>query len=194
MKSLTYSRGNPYLTMIWLSIGGSVLIFFFLAFVFLIRMHSLGWSKVDLPPAFWYSTATILLSSASLTFANRSFQRELFGQSFWWVSITLVLGLGFGLLQVAGWMALNRNGVFFREVAGAFVYLFSGLHFLHVLIGLLGLGWIWWDSYQSRTYVEGYIQSLNPQKMTRWKMVSIFWHFLDVLWIILFALLWWNQS
>jgi cytochrome c oxidase subunit 3 len=91
-------------------------------------------------------------------------------------------------------MALNRNGVFFREVAGAFVYLFSGLHFLHVLIGLLGLGWIWWDSYQSRTYVEGYIQSLNPQKMTRWKMVSIFWHFLDVLWIILFALLWWNQS
>jgi cytochrome c oxidase subunit 3 len=96
-------------------------------------------------------------------------------------------------MQIVGCIFLFENGTDWTKTSGAFLYIIIGIHFLHIGIGLIGLVWVWFDSVNSKTYVDGFIQSLNPAKMTRFKLVSIYWHFLDVLWIFLFALLWMNQ-
>jgi len=127
-------------------------------------------------------------------FAQRNFRKESFNLSFFWLNVTLSLAFAFGILQISGWISLNREGINVHQTSGAFIYLISGLHFLHIVVGLAGLIWIWLDSYPNRTYVEGFIQSLNPQKMARYKIVSILWHFLDLLWVGLFLLLWWQQN
>jgi cytochrome c oxidase subunit 3 len=193
MKSLLISRGNPYMTMVWLMILGSVLLFFFITYQFLLRAEGMDWMAVRMPKAFSYSTPVLILSSASLFFANQSFRKEGYSQSFFWLSITLTLASAFFLLQIAGWISMVRNGITLKNTAGAFVYLVSGLHFLHFVPCFSGLCLIWWDSLSDRTYVEGFLHSQNPAKMTRWRMVSLFWHFLGVLWMFLFALLWFRQ-
>lgn len=190
MKSLVTARGNPYLTMIWLSILGSGLFFFFLLFVFFTKVQSPDWKNFFMPPAFFYSTAAMLLSSVSLQFAKRFFRLEMYAQYFQWLALTGILALAFCLLQVAGWRSLLRSGLDFNMVSGAFVYILTGFHLLHILLGMAGLAWATFQAYKNRHYVDGYILSLNPFKTSFLLILSIFWHFLGLLWLVLFFCLW----
>jgi cytochrome c oxidase subunit 3 len=189
MKSLVTARGNPYLTIIWLSILGSGMIFLFLFFVFFTRMQGEDWQMIKMPPAYYFSTGTILLSSVSLQYAKRAFRHEQYAQYFQWMVFTGILALSFCLLQFAGWRTLFREGIGLGMISGAFVYILSGLHFLHILLGLAGLAWAIFDAYKNRNYVDGFILSLNPFKTSFISILSIFWHFLGILWILVFSIL-----
>jgi cytochrome c oxidase subunit 3 len=190
MKSITTARGNPYLTIVWLAILGSALLFLFLVFILFFRAGSADWVSIPLPIAFFYSSFAIGLSSFSLHLANRSFTNEYYSQFFSWLLVTVVLAISFCLLQVNGWNNLVKAGIKFQNIGGAFVYIITGLHLLHLFLGLFGLAWVLVDSYKNRRYVDGFILSLNPAKTAILKIVTIFWHFLGGLWLILFLLLW----
>ena len=149
--------------------------------------------RLQLPSAFMFSTFSILFSSASLAFATRNLRTEKYHLGFYWLLITFILALSFCALQLAGWRQLYQSGIYIQQISASFMYLLSGLHFAHILLGLLGLGWILLDAFANRNYVDGFIQSLNPAKTTRIRIVSIFWHFLGLLWILIFGLLWLSQ-
>lgn len=192
MKSLVHARGNPYKLMLWLGILGSCLIFLFLILVLVTRSQSADWVSIQIPVAFSYSTFTILLSSFSLFLATRSFKAEQYRPAFRWHCITFCLALAFCLLQIGGWVRLKENGVFLSQVSGAFIYLLSGLHFAHIFFGIAGLLWILIDTYPHQHYLDGFIQSLNPVKLTRLQLITTFWHFIDLLWVVVFILLQWS--
>jgi cytochrome c oxidase subunit 3 len=117
MKSLTTARGNPYLTIVWLAILGSALLFLFLVFILFFRAGSADWVSIPLPIAFLYSSFAIGLSSFSLHLANRSFTNEYYSQFFSWLLVTVVLAISFCLLQVNGWNNLVKAGIkFTREI------------------------------------------------------------------------------
>lgn len=175
--------------MMWLALLASGIAFVFLLLVFSTRVGAVGWTGVPLPKAFTFSTFTIALSSLSLYLAHRSFQSEHYASAFRWHAITFALAIAFCLLQVAGWMRLKELGLEFNQISGAFIYLLSGLHLAHILFGLFGLGWILIDSYHYQSYVEGFIQSLNPTKLIRLKLFNSFWHFVGGLWLLLFLVL-----
>ena len=189
MRSLIYARANPYNLMLWLALLGSCIVFLFLLLIFSTRVGASDWEKFHLPKAFLFSTATIFLSSVSLYLASRSFKQEHYGSSFRWHVITFFLAIAFCLLQVAGWIRVRDLGINFSQISGAFLYLLSGLHFTHIVFGLLGLSWILIDSYNYQSYLEGFIQSLNPVKLTRLKIFTTFWHFVGALWLVLFLVL-----
>jgi cytochrome c oxidase subunit 3 len=193
MKSLTTARGNPYVTMVWLSVLGSCLIFLFLILLFFARTQSMGWEKLELPPAFTYSTFCILLSSASLHFSRSSFRNEEFRAGFWWLSLTLLLAISFGLLQYAGIQKFIQLKRPLSDTALAFSYLFSGLHFLHIVLGSGALFWVWLAFRKNLNYVDGFIVNINPITTTVFRTATIFWHFLGILWLMLFLVLWGNQ-
>ncbi len=189
LKSLVTARSNPYITMIWLGILGSCLVFLFLLSIFFARMQGPDWQSVKLPAAYFFSTGTILLSSVSLQYSRRAFKLEMYSGYFQWLLVTGLLAMAFCILQFAGWRSLMRSGVGPEVIAGAFVYILSGLHFLHIILGLAGLGWAIFDAYQNRNYVDGYLVSLNPSKIAIIRVLSIFWHFLGILWLLLFFVL-----
>lgn len=189
MRSLSYARGNPYLMITGLAILGSSIAFLFLIGVFVARMQVDAQSIIAIPKAFVYSTFVILLSSFSLQIANQNLKRERFRTGFQFMGITLALGLAFCILQVAGWLRLTELKTTFFKTYPSFILLFSGLHFVHIIVGIIGLSAVMAQSYKNRNYVDGYILALNPAKRTLLRMVSWFWHFLGVLWIGLFLML-----
>jgi len=189
MKSLSTSRGNPYITIIWLVILGSALLFLFLLFTFFFRTQSSDWISVELPIPFFYSSIVIAFSSISLNSAKRCFKVEAFNGFFSWIFVTFCLAISFCLLQLAGWNQMVKNGINFKNISGAFIYILTGLHLLHLVLGLAGLGWLLFASYRNRRYVDGFILSLNPAKRSLLQMVTIFWHFLGALWWVVFLVL-----
>ena len=83
------------------------------------------------------------------------------------------------LTQYLGFSELWMQKITFSEsVAGSFFYVISGVHGLHVLGGVIALMVIFARAFSSSTR---YYRS-NPIEV-----VSIYWHFVDVLWLYLFV-------
>jgi cytochrome c oxidase subunit 3 len=100
----------------------------------------------------------------------------------------LTIGMGFTFfLQVYGWYILAyKMQVFLTDpnASRSFVYVITFAHLLHILGGL-----IWLFSALSGS-IKGIPQVKNLYRM---EMASIFWHFLDIIWIYLYVFLLLNQ-
>jgi cytochrome c oxidase subunit 3 len=183
-------RREPFRFMLVLGLGGSVLIFGFLLLIYLARKGATGWEDVALPRIFWLSTAAMLNSSYTLHSANVAFRHERFLNYRIMMGATLALGLLFVVLQVLGWAEMLRGGVRLGpNVAGAFIYVISGLHVFHILIGLIFLIIVFRDALRNKRYLDAFVYSVNPPNQLKLSLVTFYWHFVDALWLVLFAFL-----
>jgi cytochrome c oxidase subunit III len=188
MRSLIYARRNPYVLMLWLAMAGSAIIFALITVVYIVRVGGQRPTSFPLPDWFWLSTGLIAASSLSMLAARAALKQEQFARYTLWLGMTLILGLLFGMGQLVGWrQMLGQNIRLSNNVGGSFVYLLSGLHALHVVLGLAGLAWVFADALRHRQYVDGFIQTLNPVKASATRLVSLFWHFLGIVWLALFV-------
>jgi cytochrome c oxidase subunit 3 len=92
--------------------------------------------------------------------------------------LTLLMGASFVVGQAVEWRGLSfslQDGVF-----GGCFYLLTGFHGLHVITGILLMALMLARSFRPGNYDGGEAGVTS---------VSLFWHFVDVIWIILFALL-----
>lgn len=183
-------RREPFRFMVWLGIASSVLLFTILLATYVVRSTGTGWAEVKLPNVFLISTVVILLSSLSLHNANNAFRTERFAQYRSNMSITLMLGVLFILLQAWGWRQMVLAGVELQgNPAGGFVYILSGLHLIHILLGLIFLMVALAEAMRRRHYVDSFVYSVNPPNQLKLKLISLYWHFVDVLWVGLFLFL-----
>ncbi|MDO1448813.1 cytochrome c oxidase subunit 3 [Rhodocytophaga aerolata] len=190
MPSYLTKRREPFKFMMGVSIIGIILLFVSLSFLYLLRKSSPDWHNFKLPAIFWLSTAIILASSGSLYVAVQSFKRDKFIAYKWLIGLTLLLGVSFILTQIVGWKQLFNTGVYMHNnIAGAFLYTLSGLHILHILGGIIYLGVTFSHALKRVTYVDSFVYSVNPPTQLKLQMVSIYWHFIDILWIYLFVFL-----
>jgi cytochrome c oxidase subunit 3 len=188
-------RREPYQFMLLLGIFGSVLFFLLLTLVYLSRKSASDWMNFHLPDVFWLSTLIILLSSFSLHQANLAFRREQFFLYRVQMGMTLTLGFTFITMQFLGWSQLIESGITLsRSTAGSFVYLLSGLHMLHILGGLIFLVVIFTESLCRTSYVDSFVYSVNPPNQLKLKLATMYWHFVDILWICIFMFLWYQHS
>jgi cytochrome c oxidase subunit 3 len=164
----------------------SILMFFMvLAAAFLVLRRTGGnWVPVHIPPILWLNTAVLLSSSAALELARRRLAQEDFaGFRALWSGATL-LGLLFVAGQVLAWRQLFSQGIFLASNSGSsFFYVFTGLHGAHLLGGLCAL-----------LYVA--LRNFEKAKVTRpvaAEIVAHYWHFMDVLWVFLLALLYFGK-
>lgn len=142
--------------------------------------------KVILPQVFVYSTLIIVLSSLSMYLAQRSARLLQFGKQKLWLGVTIVLGLAFFGMQLYGWTVLVKIGVYFinPNASQSFIYIFTGAHLLHIFAGLILLG------NALLTVIRNRPQVTNIYRM---EMASLFWHFVDLVWIYLYIFLLLNQ-
>jgi len=188
-------RREPFQFMLMLGLFGSAMLFLLLTVVYLSRKTASDWINFQLPEVFWLSTFTILMSSFSLYQANRAFQEERFFLYRMQLGITLMLGFTFITMQLLGWGQLIGHGLTLsRSTSGAFVYLLSGLHILHILGGLIFLVILFIESMRRTSYVDSFVYSVNPPTQLKIKLVTTYWHFVDVLWIFIFLFLWYQHS
>ena len=131
---------------------------------------------------FLISTVIIIISSLLLLFVKPLLKN---GKSiFSLVFIVFILGILFTYFQIKGWQELTKQGVYLTgigsNVAGSFLYILTLTHLLHLFGGLVGLCISTIKSKQNLYSINNYLGL---------ELTTIYWHFLTILWIILFTFL-----
>jgi cytochrome c oxidase subunit III len=96
-----------------------------------------------------------------------------------WYLVTAAMGTIFLGGQVYEYMHLGY-GLSTNTFSNCF-YLMTGFHGLHVLIGVIMIMGVWWRSRRDGHY--------SAVKHTGVEMAEIYWHFVDVIWIVMFSLI-----
>jgi cytochrome c oxidase subunit 3 len=143
------------------------------------------WFPIAVPRVMFGSTALLLLASISIEITRRKLKQNLYTSYNRYLSLTIVLGLGFLGSQLFAWRQLARQGIYIStHPHSSFFYLLTGAHGVHVAGGLLALGLLWLRS-RGRSDQPAFVG--RRQGMA--DAVSIYWHFMFALWIYLFLLL-----
>ena len=145
------------------------------------RMALWDWRPVPEPWLLWLNTAVLIFSSVALQRALASARRGQMDD----VRIGLVTGCVLALAFLAGqlvvWQQLIDLGYFAASnPANAFFYLLTALHGLHLLGGLVACG---------RTIAKVWHGSAVADVCLSLELCTVYWHFLLVIWFILFGLL-----
>jgi len=157
-----------------------------LVLVFVVRSRNpFNWTHILLPPILWLDTLILIASSLTFSIGHRKLLANDQSGFFHWIRYTAALGVLFLLGQIVAWWQILGSGQLMRNNPhSSFFFIFSGMHGLHILVGLAGLGALLYRTYE-------------PASGPKWQMhtrvlanaVAIFWHYLDGLWVVLFALL-----
>jgi cytochrome c oxidase subunit 3 len=138
------------------------------------------WSPMHKPPILFVNTAILLLSSIALEWARRALKSGARTQfNLFWTAGT-VLGFLFLGGQTLAWMQLKDAGVYVAtNPSSSFFYVLTASHAFHLIGGLSALAYV---------DVQGLRLRLGPAKRTAIDISSIFWHFLDGLWVYLMVI------
>lgn len=171
------------------AIASILMMFTALASAYVVRSGlpgSFDWRGMDVPSFVWVSTALILASSFSLWAAKKALGRGEEAAYSRWLFVTLLLGLGFLASQLLAWRQLVARGVYLASNPhSSFFYVLTGLHGLHLLGGILGLSFLILYARRARPADAEYA----ARRSALTDAVGIYWHFMDLLWVFLFLLL-----
>lgn len=172
---------HPKKFALWLFIVTVVMIFASMTSAYIVRQSEGNWLEFDLPEIFWYTTGVIILSSVTLHWSYLSAKKDELGNLKTGMIITTLLGLAFLVGQWYSWVALVDRDVFFvGNPAGSFLYVFTGLHALHLISGVIFLIIV---------LISAFKYEVHSKSMDRMEMLVTYWHFLGGLWIYLFMFL-----
>ena len=172
---------RAYFTALQLGLAAIVMFFMALASSYIVRKGlGVDWQSAPLPRVLWFNTAILLTSSATIVAARKklaSGEREAF-QALWWV--TTGLGVLFLAGQIIAWRQLAASGMLLAtNPSSSFFYLLTAAHGAHLAGGIFALFYVAFRPW-SRSRIS---------QSTAAELTSIYWHFMDGLWIFLFALL-----
>jgi cytochrome c oxidase subunit III len=179
--------GNPVLGMLLFIVSEVMFFAGLFAAYFNVRANAPEW-----PPAEFAHTlhifpivgpATVLLVISSFTaqfgvWAIRRGDRTAFIRN---MAITVVLGVIFLIMQAIDYAVLASEGLTLSSgVFGTTYYTLTGFHGAHVFGGVIMLGVVLY---------RGMAGQFSAKHHDAVEAASLYWHFVDVVWILLFALL-----
>ncbi len=168
---------HPHKFTLWVAIGSIIMMFAGLTSAFIVKSNQVNWKTVELPKAFYVSTAVILLSSLTIQLALRSFKQREMKKYRMLMGVTLLLGAAFVVLQWQGFKELWEQHIRFKGAgAGQFLYVIFGLHALHVIGGIIALFVM---------FVKTYVGKTKLYSSVPVEVMALYWHFVDVLWLYL---------
>ncbi|WP_431157417.1 cytochrome c oxidase subunit 3 [Winogradskyella poriferorum] len=171
--------------MLWFGIGSLIMTFAGLISAFIVSRKREDWLlDFQLPNAFIVSVVLIVISSATLIFAKRALKKNNMSQVTFGLLLTFALGVAFIYNQFAGFGQIIESGYNFTgptsNVTISFIYIIAVVHILHVVGGLIALIVVIYKHFKQR---------YNSTNMLGFELASNFWHFIDILWVVLFLFL-----
>jgi cytochrome c oxidase subunit III len=172
---------HTYQTGMWMALAGVVMLFAAFTSAMVVRKGlSNDWVRTTLPYILYVNTLMLIASSVTLELSRRALGSGRSGQFAVWLYTTVALGLAFVAGQFTAWRELAQRGVFLStNPSSSFFYLLTGAHGLHLLGGIVALG-----------YVAAKAPSIaaGRKKRTAVDVTAIYWHFMDGLWIYILIL------
>jgi len=147
-----------------------------LVVAFLWRANTMAfWEPIPLPRSLWASTGILLASSVVLEAARRLYRRGEHLVSSRLLLLTACLGAGFLASQLTAWHELMLRGAYLaKNPYSSFIYIFTGIHGLHLVGGIVALSVLLLRRSKRRELVDA---------------VCYYWHFMGLLWLVLFGTL-----
>ena len=181
--SITTER---YRVGMWVALAAILMLFTSLTSAYIVRAASSNdWQPIAMPRILLLSTVFILCSSATIEIARRRLKSAREGSYKRWLLLTAALGIGFLGSQLLAWRQLVKQGIYITsQPHSSFFYLLTATHGLHLMGGLLALAYLLIRT--SKAQLSGQVQS-RYQAATG--AATLYWHFMDGLWIYLFILL-----
>lgn len=132
------------------------------------------------------STFDLLMSSLAMVLALNAVQR---GDKTWgrfWLATTALLGIVFLGFQAYEFTAFVHEGLTLRtSLFGSTFFVLTGFHGGHVLIGVIWL---------LTLVVRSFMGKLGPDKALNVEIAGLYWHFVDVVWIVIFTVVYLIQT
>ena len=172
---------------IWLFLASEVMLFgaLFASYI-LLRTGASEWpagrTLLSVPMA-TLNTVVLIASSVTMVLAWASLARNQFPRFKIWMGLTILLGLVFLVVKYFEYSGKFHHGLFpSTNTFLAIYFTLTGLHGLHVLAGMVVNGYLWGPG--SRLW------KTEPEHFTnRVEQSGLFWHFVDLMWIFLFPIL-----
>lgn len=169
----------------WFFLGGEITLFatLILMFVVMRRIHAADYAsfKAELNiPLVGLNTFVLIVSSYLVVRALQAIQQKHLRNAL----LTLVIVLGLGAIFIGGqayeWSTLFGKGINLQSTFGSPFFIITGIHGMHVLVGLA------WTSFLLIHYA-----TINPTRLEDRpiELFGLYWHFVDIVWIILFSLI-----
>jgi cytochrome c oxidase subunit 3 len=152
---------------------------------FVVSKSRADWLKnFELPTAFFYSTAVIIGCSVTFYLAKKAIQKDNRAATTAFLLGTLVLGVLFVVLQFVGFGQIMESGYYMTgqgsSITATFLYIIAFVHLLHLAGGLISLLIVIYNHFK---------QKYNSTQTLGIELGAMYWHFLDLLWVLLFLFL-----
>jgi cytochrome c oxidase subunit 3 len=177
---------SPARTGIWIGIAAITMSFAALTSALVVRQGAgSDWEHFQLPPILFFNTLLLLASSVTLQrtrsrMAAVPTEEAAGAAGLPWLYLTMGLGLLFVTGQVLAWRSLAAQGLFLATSPNsAFFYVFTAVHALHVLGGLVGLSYA----------VVRLHRRADAASREVLGTAAVYWHFMDGLWLYLLLVL-----
>lgn len=184
-------RLHPFKTFLFFAMVGSTLVFLTLVFLYAVRVSSTGVSqRFHLPAAFTLSTIILLISSFVMSRCLRAFKTDALRDLQISMLTTLVLAIAFCVTQFMGCKQLADNGYLNIGAPGiTFLFVISAFHMLHIIAGLAAFAYINYQVFHATGNLARTLLFLSNQgNRTKIELFTIYWHFVDFLWLCLFLM------
>lgn len=174
--------------MLWFGIGSLIMSFAGLISAFIVsskqRLNEDWLVDYELPNPFLISLILILLSSLTFILGKQALKQNNRKMVTFWLLVTLGLGVAFVYSQFVGFGEIIRTGYNFTgptsNITMSYIYVIAVLHIAHVIAGLICLIVVIYNHFK---------QKYNSNNMLGFELAANFWHFVDMLWLVLFLFL-----
>jgi cytochrome c oxidase subunit 3 len=178
---------HPKNILLFLTLAGLTMLFLSLSFAYVYTRSLSKLPPLQLPWLFYVNTLVLLGSSYTLWQSKKAYLEDRTDKYQLTLYVTIILSIIFLILQGIAWYSLfSRQITIQSDNTAGYLYVISGLHFLHVVAGLPFLIYF---SIQAKKYMIEPVSVLvyfsDPHKRLNLRLISIYWHFLDILWIYL---------
>lgn len=178
-----------------LAIIGITMLFLTLLMAYSISKPQWTWKQFSFPKVFLISTLVLVASSYTANKSIYYFKQDDAQKFTATIKYTLFLGLTFVLLQIIGWFQLAEQGIYLAgKPDGSYLYVISALHALHLIAGVLILGLIFFKTKRmDADPIKKLLYFSDKTELNFLELSMLYWHFVDILWIILMLFFLWNH-
>jgi len=151
-------------------------LFSLLILAYAMRMREPDWMPVPHPVLLWWNTGALALASVAMQLARRADTRRTI-----WLLAGGTLAALFVFGQWTAWQQLSASGQGVTvNPSNSFLYVFTGLHAVHVIGGLIVLA-----------VTIARLRSNVDRTQRAIALCATYWHFLLAVWLVLLAAMWW---
>jgi cytochrome c oxidase subunit 3/cytochrome o ubiquinol oxidase subunit 3 len=168
----------------WVFLGSECMFFGSMIATFLLYRNEVGdgpGSEIFDIPFTSASSFVLLMSSLTMVLAHNAFEKRESRNTRIWLAATALLGITFLAGQIYEFTEFVHKGLTLSTSSfGSAFFMLTGFHGAHVAIGVIMLLAMFFLSAEGRLHED---RGLNVE------LVGLYWHFVDIVWIVIFTVI-----